>query len=69
MFKFFRFIQQRKIAEAHEALCEAMQMPFGPERDAALKKVSQIGVAMKLDRWLNSPGLQPPSKNDISNLR
>ena len=61
MFKLYRSIQERMCAEAHEVLRKAMQMPCGLERDAALKKARQLGVAAKLDEWLNSPGLQPPS--------
>ena len=61
MFQLYRSIRERMFAEAHEVLRKAMQMPFGPGRDAALKKARQLGVAAKLDEWLNSPGLQPPS--------
>jgi hypothetical protein len=33
-------------------------------RDATLKKARQAEAAAHMDEWLNSPGLQPPKKDD-----
>jgi hypothetical protein len=33
-----------------------------PERDELMKKVNQAETASQIDRWVNSPGLQPPTK-------
>ena len=32
----------------------------GPERDALVKKISQLETAAHLNEWLSSPGLQSP---------
>lgn len=39
---------------------QANQLPPGPERDALLNKARQAEIAVRLDEWANSPGLQPP---------
>jgi hypothetical protein len=35
-------------------------MQPGPERDELIKKLRQAETAMHLEKWANSPGLQPP---------
>lgn len=40
----------------------AGELPPGPARDDLLRKMRQADTAMRLDDWLNSPGLRPPSK-------
>jgi hypothetical protein len=35
-------------------------LPHGPERHAILKTIWQADDAAKLEKWANSPGLQPP---------
>lgn len=42
---------------------EASLLPYGPVRDAALKKARQAEAAAHMDDWLNSPGLRPPKDN------
>ena len=53
-------LQDRVVAWAKQVRAEADALPPGPERDALLKKVRQTEMAMHLDRWVNSPQLQPP---------
>jgi hypothetical protein len=44
-------------ARLEERLANA---PHGPERNALLKKISQLDTASHLNEWLTSPGLRPP---------
>ncbi|MBV9559778.1 MAG: hypothetical protein JOY90_04840 [Bradyrhizobium sp.] len=39
---------------------QANQLPPGPERDEMVRKARQAKVADDLDKWIASPGLQPP---------
>ncbi|MBB5055103.1 hypothetical protein HNQ36_005114 [Afipia massiliensis] len=45
---------------AEEAKAEAAKLPYGPERDALLKKARQLETAMHVNGWISSPGLRPP---------
>jgi hypothetical protein len=45
---------------------QARLLPFGPVRDAALKKARQAEAMAHMENWLKSPALQPP-KNDDTN--
>ncbi|WP_426527910.1 hypothetical protein [Bradyrhizobium sp. McL0615] len=64
-----RFIQtkslrERLLEEAQTLREQARLLPFGPVRDAALKKARQAEAAAHMDDWLASPGLQPPKNED-----
>jgi hypothetical protein len=48
--------------EAARLRDEADKLPPGPERDLLLKKARQADEAVVMDRWLRSPGLQPPTE-------
>jgi hypothetical protein len=52
--------QEQLIEEARTLRDEAKLLPYGPLRDAALRKARQIEAAAHLDDWLNSRGLQAP---------
>ena len=39
---------------------QARGMPFGIRRTELLQKAQQIDVAGEVNKWLTSPGLQPP---------
>jgi len=52
--------QERLAAEAIRLKEQARKLPAGLERDALLRKASQAETAAHLDKWLTSPGLQPP---------
>ena len=39
---------------------EAAKIPPGTARDLLLQRAFRAEVALHLDRWLSSPGLQPP---------
>jgi len=54
-------LQDRIVAWAKEVRAQAAALPPGPEQDMLLKKVRQAEVALKLEDWANSPGLQPPT--------
>ena len=53
-------LQDRIIAWAKEVREQAVKLPPGPDRDMLLKKVRQAEMALHLEDWTNSPGLQPP---------
>ena len=53
---------QDRIAEWADGVREQIAtMPPGEERDELVKKLQQAEIAMNLDKWANSPGLQPPT--------
>ncbi len=39
---------------------QVADLPYGPERDALLRKIRQFETASHMNEWLNSPGLRPP---------
>ena len=39
---------------------KASRLPPGPEQNDALRRADQADIAVQLDEWTNSPGLQPP---------
>lgn len=63
-FKQTTSLKERLLAEANGLRKEAELLPYGPVREATLKRARQIEAAAHLDEWLNSPGLQPPKKHD-----
>jgi hypothetical protein len=40
---------------------QAGKLPPGVERDGLLTRAGQADTAAHIDKWANSPGLQPPS--------
>jgi hypothetical protein len=54
-------LQDRIAAWCKEVRAQAAELPPGPEQEMLLKKVRQAEVAMHLEDWANSPGLQPPT--------
>jgi hypothetical protein len=51
--------------EAQSLREQANLLPFGPVRDAVLKKARQAEAAAHMEDWLTLPGL-PLHKNDDS---
>jgi hypothetical protein len=65
MFKRRRFKQQLTLQDRLSAWGkllqeQANQLLPGPERDALVRKARQADVAVHLDDWCKSPGLQSP---------
>jgi hypothetical protein len=56
-----RSFEGKIAAEKSHLEAQAAALPPGPEKDALLKKISQLETARHLNEWLTSPGLQPPS--------
>jgi hypothetical protein len=54
------------LAEARDLREEAKLLPFGPVRDAVLKKARQTEAAAHMEDWCNSPGLRPLYRDDTS---
>ena len=46
---------------AEKCARDADRTPPGPERDELLKKVKLFESYAKLNKWIASPGLQPPN--------
>jgi hypothetical protein len=59
-FKQTKSLKERLLEEAHQLREEAKLLPYGPLRDAVLKKARQTEAAVHMDDWLKSPGLCPP---------
>lgn len=60
-----RFRQIKSLKERLESFAlgmreKASQLPPGPEQDDVLRRADQADVAIHLEEWANSPGLQPP---------
>ena len=45
---------------ADDAREKISSLPHGSERHAMLKAIWQADNAIKLEKWVDSPGLQPP---------
>ena len=53
-------LQDRIVEWAIAVREQAAAMRPGPDRDKLLKKLRQAEAAMCMEKWANSPGLQPP---------
>lgn len=52
--------EYRLTQEATNLRQQAQGMPSGIRRIELLQKARQIDVAVEVNKWLTSPGLQPP---------
>jgi hypothetical protein len=64
--KRFRFTSNRAlgeqlIKEARLAREKAERLPPCPEQEDLLGEAREADVAARIDEWLNSPGLKPPT--------
>ena len=60
-----RFRQYKSLKERLESFAlgmrkKASQLPPGPEQEDVLRRANQADVAIQLEDWVSSPGLQPP---------
>jgi hypothetical protein len=55
-------LKDRLASFAKDALANADALPPGPAKDNLLRKARQADTAMHLDEWVNSTGLQPPTR-------
>ena len=67
MFKRRRFKQSLSLKDrlnlfAKDARSGADELPPGPAKEELLRKARQADIASEIDEWVNSPGLQPPTK-------
>lgn len=53
--------EDRCLAEPGKQEVEARALPPGPKRDEMLRRARPKQIALHLDEWLSSPGLQPPT--------
>lgn len=53
--------EYRLAQEAISLRQQAKEMPLGIRRTELLQKARQIDIAGEVNKWLTSPGLQPPS--------
>ncbi|MET4764185.1 hypothetical protein ABH975_007268 [Bradyrhizobium ottawaense] len=49
-------------AERARIIAELENTQPGPQRDLLERKLRQLKTASNLDKWLTSPGLQPPEQ-------
>ncbi|MGX1317126.1 hypothetical protein AB7M17_000579 [Bradyrhizobium sp. USDA 377] len=49
-------------AERARIIAELENTQPGPQRDLLERKLRQLETASNLDKWLTSPGLQPPEQ-------
>jgi hypothetical protein len=53
-------LNDRLTTFASEVRAKASLLEPGPEQEALLKRARQADTAAHIDKWANSPGLQPP---------
>ena len=53
--------EDRIAAEKSRLEAKAANLPLGAQKDALLKKIEQLETASHINKWLSSPGLQPPA--------
>ena len=53
-------LEERIADQVRRLRDEAEQLPPGPVRDQALRRVRQAETGLHTNEWLTSPGLQPP---------
>jgi hypothetical protein len=53
--------QERLSEEVRRLEQEAATTPSDAYRDILLRRVSQLEAASRLENWLSSPGLRPPT--------
>jgi hypothetical protein len=61
--------EERIPAEKARLETQAAHLPHGPERDALQKKIRRLAVAVHMNQWMTSPGLQPPTELSTIGLR
>ena len=59
--KHTKSFQERLLEEAMRFKEAADKLPPGTARELLLKRVRQAETAADIDKWLSSPGLQPPT--------
>ncbi|WFU26800.1 hypothetical protein QA649_11500 [Bradyrhizobium sp. CB1717] len=52
--------EERLAAERMRIEKQAESLPPGDAKQQLLQKIEQIETACRIDKWLSSPGLQPP---------
>ncbi len=52
--------EERLAQEALRLREQAKSLPPGMERDQLIRRARQAETACRMNRWLTSPGLQPP---------
>jgi hypothetical protein len=53
-------LEERLAMHAEECRERAYKLPLGMERDVLLKRARQADSAVRINRWISSPRLQPP---------
>jgi hypothetical protein len=54
-------LEARLAQQARRLREQALTMPPGLEREELLRKARQTETAARMNEWLTSPGLQPPT--------
>ena len=54
--------EERIAAQKARLETQVAHLPHGRERDALLKKIRQLAVAVHMNEWMTSPGLQPQTE-------
>ena len=53
-------LQSRLLVQVMRLKEETSALPYGPLRDAEIRKARQAETASHMSEWLSSPGLQAP---------
>jgi hypothetical protein len=53
-------LEERLEREAERARQQAKMLPRGEEQELLLRKARDADAAIRVNRWLTSPGLRPP---------
>lgn len=60
-FKHTQSLRERLTEEADQLREKARALPFGPERDDAIRRARHAEAAAHMDEWLSSPGVRAPT--------
>ena len=60
-FKQFLSLNDRLQLFSEQLKAKAAELRPGIEKDALLRRARQADVASRIDEWINSPGLKPPT--------
>jgi len=58
----FHILDENMNAEKTRIIAELEKAQPGPHRDLLERKLRQLETASHIDKWLTSPGLQPPEE-------
>jgi hypothetical protein len=54
-------LEHRLMSEVERLRQSAAELPVGRQRASVLQKIRDLEMTCRIIKWINSPGLRPPS--------